>query len=128
PEVAIALAKSHPSSSAFRLRGMTKVHEPRRRSENTQVATAIHDVRRDVIAFQNLNRATDGETFRDPAETNQKGRAKTDTADSFKNDIAPAAPAVTRTVPRKIIPFHQLPGHCDVENAISVAIKFLCEF
>src|SRR6266480_2796138 len=46
-----------------------------------------------------------------------------------ENDVAPAyATAKPRVGSRKKIPFHQLPGHRDVENAIAFTRKFLCGF
>ena len=36
-----------------------------------QVATGIHDPCHDALAFQNFNRAIDGETLRDSAKINQ---------------------------------------------------------
>ena len=46
-----------------------------------------------------------------------------------ENDVAPAsATAKPRVGSRKKIPFHQLPGHRDVENAIALARKFLGAF
>src|SRR5215472_13407807 len=42
----------------------------------------------------------------------------------FKNDVAPNAVANTCIMFGKIIPFHQLPRRCDIENAMAVARKF----
>jgi hypothetical protein len=54
-----------------RLPGVAKMHKLRCRSENTQVATGIYDSCHDALAFQDFNRAVDGETLRDSAQINQ---------------------------------------------------------
>jgi len=122
-----ALAESHRSSSTVRLLGVAKVHELPCRSENTQVATGIYDPCHDALAFQNSTARSTAKPFAIRRNQSITGD-ESDMAGDFKNYIAPAAPAKTRTVPRKIIPFHQLPGHCDVENAIGVMRKFLRGF
>ena len=83
------LAKSHRSSSAVRLFRVAKVHELRCRSENTEVATGIHDPCHDAIAFHNFNGAIDRETFRDASKVNSQPATEEDAAILAKKNVSP---------------------------------------
>src|SRR5437870_5404700 len=125
------LAQAHRPGNAYRLGGMTHINNLRSRSKCSQITAGVYDSGRDRIIFQHCNSAINRKATSVASAINRKAFA---TASQIKaqpaaevnvvfiveNDVAPA-PATTkpRVRSRKIIPFHELPGHCDVENAIA---------
>ena len=105
---------------------MAKVHELRCRSENTQVATGIHDPRHDAVAFQNFNRAIDGETFGDSSKVNSQLATEEDAAILAKKNVSPCCGGIRSiALAGKISPVGQNWGNRDTKYAVAFTSKLL---
>src|SRR5207244_13031536 len=123
------LAQAHRPGNACRLGGMTHINNLRSRSKCSQIPAGVYDPGRERIIFQRCNSAINRKALSNASQINDQPAAESNVVFIVENDVAPA-PATTkpRVRSRKIIPFHELPGHCYVENAIAFTSKFLCGF
>src|SRR5947209_1436409 len=103
---------------------MAHIHKFRRRSKRSQVTASIYDSGRDGFIFQGSNSTINRKPLGNASQINDHAAADSNVVFIVENDVAPAAAtAEPRVSSRKIIPFHELPGHRNVENAIAFTRK-----
>jgi hypothetical protein len=105
---------------------MTHINNFRPRSKRSQITASIYDSGRDGIIFQGSNSTINRKALGNASQINDHAAAESNAVFIVENDVAPAAAtAKPRVNSRKIIPFHELPRHRDVENAIAFTRKLL---
>src|SRR5450432_3851250 len=104
---------------------MPNMHDPRFRSEDTQISTGIHDAAAHARREQSFGRAINREAFGDPAKIDNQSPTEANTSIAHENDVAPIAFAIACPALGQKMPLPQKRGDCDIEHAVAFARKIL---